>query len=61
MARPSRALLESWVEDINLTGRNLTNWETEFMESVTERIEDGGPISENMENHIERIRAERCK
>lgn len=61
MARQSRTTLESWVEDINLNGKNLTDWEVNFMESMTERIEEGESISENAEGHIENIRAQRCR
>lgn len=61
MARQSRVILESWIEDINLNGRNLTDWEIDFMASMTERVEEGEFISENAEGHIERIRAQRCR
>lgn len=61
MDRMSRSQLESWVEDINMNGKNLTDWEENLMETVNERIADNEPISENMETHVVRIHNERCK
>ena len=61
MARPTRQVLESWIEAINENGQNLTKWEETFMESVNEKIDDGSFISENMEQHIERIYAQRTR
>lgn len=59
--RQSREMIKSWVEDIENNGKNLTEWELQFMDSMYERIAEGEFISENAENHIDRVRTQRCK
>ncbi len=61
MARQSRATIEAWVEDINLNGVGLSDWELELMATTNEKIDDGESLSQNTEDHIERIHKERCK
>jgi hypothetical protein len=61
VARQTRKTIESWVEDIENNGRDLTEWELEFMDMMYEKVAEGEPISENAEGHIENIHRQRCK
>lgn len=59
--RPSKEILEQWIEDVNSEGRNLSDWETNFMESITEQFGTRGGLSEKQEEILERIYAEKVK
>jgi hypothetical protein len=59
--RPSKEILEQWIEDVNSEGRNLSEWETNFMESITEQFATRGGMSEKQEEILERIYCEKVK
>lgn len=48
-----------WIQRINDEGRNLTEWEIGWMESVTEQYESKGWLSERQLEILERIYAEK--
>ena len=54
-----KEVISHWIITINDEGRNLSKWETDFMESVTEQFEDRGSVSDKQEEIIERIYADK--
>ena len=44
-----------WITEINDNGRDLTKWELDFMESITEQFEKRNWISDKQEEIVERI------
>ena len=50
-------IIGEWIETVNDLGRNLTNWEIQFMESITDEFERRGRISDREEEILERIYA----
>jgi hypothetical protein len=58
MTKP-KAIIESWIELVNAEGRNLSKWEQDFMDSLTEQFEARGSISDRQEEILERIYSER--
>lgn len=48
-------VIEHWINEINNNGINLSKWETDFMESITEQFEKYKRISDKQEEIIERI------
>jgi hypothetical protein len=46
-----------WIREINENGKGLTDWEANFMESVTDQFERTGEVSPKQREHIERIYA----
>ena len=58
MTQPKEVIAQ-WIATINEEGRNLSKWETDFMESVTEQFEERGSVSEKQQELIERIYAEK--
>lgn len=52
-------LLEYWIDTINHEGRNLSKWEKDFMESITEQFERTHSLSEKQKEIVERIYAEK--
>lgn len=56
-----RDIIKQWIDDVNTLGKNLTEWELGFMETVTDRVERLLPISEKQEEILERIYTEKVK
>ena len=55
-----RRLADDWMEAIKMTGRNLSSWETDFVDSLdTQMARPGFAPSPKQMLHIERIYAER--
>jgi len=48
--------IRRWIEDVNTTGRNLSKWEEDFMESLTDQFIERESISDRQEEILERIR-----
>ena len=60
MPRPTRETVKYYIDAINNEGRNLDPWERQFMESVTDRFDGGGNLSEKQEEVLVRIYEERA-
>lgn len=58
MTQP-KEVISHWIITINDEGRNLSKWELDFMESVTQQFERRGSVSDKQEETIERIYAEK--
>jgi len=54
-----KAVIEQWINTINEEGTNLTKWEQDFMESITEQFSIRNTVSDRQEEIIERIYAEK--
>lgn len=54
-----KEVIAHWIITVNDEGRNLSKWETDFMESVTEQFEERGSVSEKQQEIIERIYADK--
>lgn len=61
MIKQPREVIGSWITAVNDEGRNLTEWETSFMESVTDHFEGGGNLSEKQQEILERIYVEKVR
>ena len=48
-----------WIAAVNDEGRKLTDWEVQFMESITEQFDNSGSLSEKQEEILERIYTEK--
>lgn len=57
--RQSREIIKHWIDSINDEGRNLTDWEKRFMESITDQFELIGSLSQKQEEILERIYIEK--
>lgn len=57
--KQEKETIRHWIETINKEGKNLSSWEEEFMESLTEKFENRGWISEKQEEVLERIYSEK--
>ncbi len=51
--------IEDWIYRINTEGVNLTKWELDFMESITDQFLRKNWISDNQEEILERIYSEK--
>jgi len=49
------AIVDDWIERINTEARNLSEWETSFMESITERWDATRTLSDKQLEIVERI------
>ena len=54
-----RKVLDGWIDTITAVGRNLTEWEIEFVDSVGQQLDDTGTLSPKQEAILERIYAEK--
>jgi hypothetical protein len=54
-----KEVVAHWITTINDEGRNLSKWEADFMESVTEQFEERGSVSDKQQEIIERIYADK--
>lgn len=50
-----KQVIESWINAVNEEGVNLTKWEEDFMESITEQFKVRQSISDKQEEILERI------
>lgn len=48
-------LIQHWINEINEHGVNLSKWEKDFMESISEQFEKYKTISDKQEEIVERI------
>ena len=55
----SKEVLKQWITAVNDEGRKLTDWEVQFMESITEQFDNSGSLSEKQEEILERIYTEK--
>lgn len=63
MRQPKKVLKQwiaaVWIAAVNDEGRKLTDWEVQFMESITEQFDNSGSLNEKQEEILERIYAEK--
>jgi len=52
-------IIEDWINQVNDEGRNLSKWELDFMESITDQFERKNWISDKQEEILERIYSEK--
>lgn len=52
-------VINHWIETVNTEARNLSKWEQDFMDSITEQFSRKGFISDRQEEILERIYAEK--
>ena len=57
--RQPKEVLKQWITAVNDEGRKLTDWEVQFMESITEQFDNSGGLSEKQEEILERIYTEK--
>ena len=57
--RQPKEVLKQWITAVNDEGRKLTDWEVQFMESITEQFDNSGSLSEKQEEILERIYTEK--
>lgn len=55
-----KSVIKAWIDTVNKEGRNLTKWEVDFMESITEQFELRESISTKQEEILERIYTDRA-
>ena len=48
-------VIQSWIDHINDHGINLTKWEEDFMESITDQFAVRNSLSDKQEEILERI------
>ena len=48
-------VIRQWIERINEEGRGLSQWEQQFMESITDQAGVSGSVSEKQQEILERI------
>lgn len=56
-----KEVIAHWIETVNEEGRNLTQWERSFMESIADQFERAGSLSDRQEEILERIYAEKTE
>lgn len=61
MTPKDSATVQSWIDRVNSEARNLTDWEEEFMESITEKMQTYGSLTSSQINTLERIYANKTK
>ena len=55
--RHTPGTINQWLDSIQETGRGLTKWEQDFVESIGLQLDDRGTISDRQEEILERIYA----
>lgn len=55
----SKEVIREWIKLVNDEGHDLTKWEEDFMESITEQFDERGSISDREEEILERIYSEK--
>jgi hypothetical protein len=58
MIQPSQ-VIENWITTVNEEGRNLTKWELDFMDSISEQFATKQWLSDKQEEILERIYSEK--
>lgn len=58
---PQMQVVKDWIDWINSEATNLTDWEEEFMEDITERFNLYSSVTSAQARTIERIYAEKTK
>lgn len=53
--------IQDWIDTINVEAHNLTDFETNFMKSITEQFDEKGAITQRQEALLERIYKEKVK
>jgi len=53
------ALARAWVKELESPRRTLSSWELGFLESISERLDDGHLLSEKQMNVLKRIYEEK--
>ena len=61
MPQYKREIILNWIDAVNTEGKNLSKWEEQYMESVTERTDHGQSLSEKQVEILERIYCEKVK
>jgi hypothetical protein len=51
--------IQGWIDMVNESGRGLTKWELDFMESITDQFAHTLSLSPRQEEILERIYAEK--
>lgn len=54
MTQP-KEVIQQWIDHVNNNGINLSKWELDFMESITEFFHERSWISDKQEEILERI------
>ncbi len=54
-----RQVIEQWIESIREDGHGVTKWESDFVDSIAEQVEERGSISEKQQDILERIYCDR--
>ena len=57
--KQSPEVIARWITIIQEDGRNVTQWEYDFVASLDEQMEQRGGISDRQEEILERIYAEK--
>lgn len=57
----STEILNKWIDAVNETGRGLTDWEEDFMETISEQFETSQSMSARQEEILEKIYAEKTR
>ena len=52
-------VLQHWIDTVNDEGHELTTWELDFMESITDQFHSHPSLSEKQEEILSRIYAEK--
>ena len=52
-------VIRHWIDEVNTHGVNLSDWETNFMESITDQFERRNSLSDKQEEILERIYADK--
>jgi hypothetical protein len=55
--------MDEWreaVEDIEQRGHGLTPWENSFIESISDQLTQGRPLTERQAEVLDKIRDEKC-
>lgn len=55
----SPEVIEHWITVVNEEGHNLSKWELDFMDSITEQFASRNWLSDRQEEILERIYAEK--
>lgn len=58
---PRLKYAEDWLNSIIDSGKDLTDWELEFVDSVTKQLEEKSWLSEKQIDRIEKIYTEKVK
>lgn len=54
-----KEVIKHWIDTVKAEGRNLTKWETDFIESLADQFDARGSVSEKQQEILERIYAEK--